>query len=65
LWKIKVYTEDDNLLIANNEIKEVYKKFKTAILNYFDNVDIKPTKNYIAFIKNKSNITDFEIQKLL
>jgi predicted transport protein len=60
--EIKVYTEEDHLSHANDEIKELYEKFKTAILN-FDGVEIKPQKLYIAFIKNSSNIVDFEIQR--
>jgi len=60
--EIKVYTEDDHLYSANDEIKELYEKFKTAILN-FDNVEIKPQKLYIAFTKNSSNFVDIEIQK--
>ena len=60
--EIKVYTEEDHLFSANDEIKELYEKFKTAILN-FDGVEIKPQKLYIAFIKNSSNIVDFEIQR--
>jgi predicted transport protein len=60
--EIKVYTEEDHLSHANDEIKELYEKFRTAILN-FDGVEIKPQKLYIAFIKNSSNIVDFEIQR--
>lgn len=56
--EIKVFTEDDNLSNANDEIKEIYEKFKTAILN-FDDVEIKPNKHYISFVKHKSNIVDF------
>ena len=32
-------------------------------MNYFDGVEIKPQKLYIAFVKNSSNVVDFEIQK--
>jgi len=60
--EIKVYTEEDHLSHANDEIKELYEKFKRVILN-FDGVEIKPQKLYIAFIKNSNNIVDFEIQK--
>ncbi|CAB5498328.1 Uncharacterized protein BT_4536 [Bathymodiolus thermophilus thioautotrophic gill symbiont] len=58
--EIKVYTEDDTLSKANDEIKELYEKFKVSILN-FDNIEIKPNKFYISFIKNSANVTDFEI----
>jgi len=60
--EIKVYSEDDHLQKANEEIKELYEKYKIALLN-FDDVDIKPQKFYIAFIKNKNNFVDFVIQK--
>ena len=60
--EIKVYTEDDHLSKANDEIKELYEKFKTAILN-FDGVEVKPQKLYVAFTKNSSNIGDFELQR--
>jgi predicted transport protein len=48
------------LLKANDEIKELYEKFKISILN-FDDIEIKPNKFYISFIKNSTNVTDFEI----
>ncbi len=60
--EIKVYTEDDHLSKANDEIKELYEKFKISILN-FDSVEVKPQKLYIAFTKNSSNIADFELQR--
>ena len=60
--EIKVFTEEDNLSNANDEIREIYEKFKTSILN-FDDTEIKPNKLYIAFIKHKRNIVDFVIQK--
>lgn len=60
--EIKVFTEEDNLSNANDEIKEIYERLKISILN-FDDIDIKPNKLYIAFVKNKRNIVDFVIQK--
>lgn len=60
--EIKVFTEEDNLSNASDKIKELYEKFKTPILN-FENIEIKPNKYYIAFVKNKKNVTDFQIQK--
>ncbi len=58
--EIKVYSEDSNLVNANDTIKELYKQFKNAILN-FDGISIKANKFYISFIKNSTNVTDFEI----
>lgn len=59
--EIKVWTEDDHLSKVNDEIKELYEKYKMAIS--FDNMEVKINKLYIAFTKNKSNFTDFIIQK--
>jgi predicted transport protein len=58
--EIKVYTEDDTLSKASDEIKELYEKFKISILN-FDDIKVKPNKYYISFIKNSTNVADFEI----
>jgi predicted transport protein len=58
--EIKVYTEDDTLSKASDEIKELYEKFKISILN-FDDIKVKPNKFYISFVKNSKNVTDFKI----
>ena len=60
--EIKVYTEDEHLTSSLEEIKELYKKFKAAILNIADDITLKPTKWYIGFIA-KRNVTDIHIQK--
>ncbi len=60
--EVKVYTEDESLQIASDEIKELYEKYKVAILNLDDNIEIKPKKFYIAFVAS-SNIVDIHIQK--
>ncbi len=59
--EIKVYTEDEHLTHGSNEIKELYDKFKKAILN-LDEIEIQPKKKYIAFV-GATNIVDFHIQK--
>lgn len=59
--EIKVYTEQENLEIATEETKELYDKFKQAILN-LDNITVKPKKLYVAFVSD-SNIADIHIQK--
>jgi len=59
--EIKVYTEQEHLEKGNEEIKELYKKFKDAIINLGD-IDIKPKKLYLAFVSG-SNIVDIHIQK--
>lgn len=60
--EIKVYTEEDNLAIASDEIVELYDRFKSAILNLADGIEVKPQKLYIAFKKEK-NIADLQIQR--
>lgn len=63
--EIKVYTEDDHLEKANIEIKELYERFKTGILNLGDeygDFEIKPKKLYIAFVLG-TNVVDIHIQK--
>lgn len=59
--EIKVYTEDEHLERASEEIKELYDKLKNAILN-LDSIEIKPKKMYIAFVAS-SNVTDIHVQR--
>ena len=59
--EIKVYTEQEHLNKATDETRELYGKLKNAILS-FDNIEIKPTKLYIAFVAG-SNIADVRIQQ--
>lgn len=59
---IKVYTEEDHFKNGSDFTIELYEKFKTAILNLADNIEIIPQKFYIAF-KKGSNISDIEFQK--
>ena len=61
--EIKVYTEDDLLKGKSEEVVELYSKFKSAIQNIVDGVEVKPQKFYIAFKIGNNNICDFEIQK--
>ena len=62
LKEVKTYTEEDHLSYASDEIKEFYLKLKERILELDTNVEIKPTKFYIAFKKIR-NIISIEIQK--
>ena len=59
--EIKIYDEHEHLEKANEEIRELYKKFREAILNLGD-IEIKPKKLYIAFVAS-SNVVDIHIQK--
>ena len=59
--EIKVYSEEEHLERANEEIKELYEKVKNAILN-FDSIEVKPKKKYIAFVAGR-NVIDIHPQK--
>ncbi|WP_325162590.1 DUF5655 domain-containing protein [Francisella philomiragia] len=59
--EIKVYSEEDLVSKASDEIKELYMQLKVAVLNFGD-IDIKPNKHYIAFVGVK-NIIDVQVQK--
>ena len=59
--EIKVYSEEEHLERANEEIKELYEKMKNAILN-FDSIELKPKKKYIAFVAGR-NVIDIHPQK--
>lgn len=60
--EIKVYTEDDHRNSTGEEIFELYEKFRDAILNLADDIEIKPQKFYVAF-KKEGNIACLEMQK--
>ena len=59
--EIKVYSEQEHLENASDEIKELYEKFKSAIQN-LDNLEIKHKKKYIAFVAGR-NVIDILPQK--
>lgn len=60
--EIKVYTEEEHINYASDEIAELYVKFRDAILNLADDIEVKPLKQYIAF-KKDTNIVCMSIQK--
>lgn len=60
--EIKVYTEEEKIQFGTQEIQELYEKLKNMVLNIGDDISVKPTKLYIAFIR-KSNFCDVNIQK--
>lgn len=59
--EIKVYSEQEHLENVNEEIIELYEKFKSAIQN-LDNLEVKPKKKYIAFVSGR-NVIDILPQK--
>ena len=58
--EIVVYTEDDLLAKGSDETRELYDKFRTAILNLSDDIEVIPKKLYMAFRKD-SNIVCMDI----
>ena len=59
--EVIVYTEEDHLAKASEEIKKVYEELKNRILE-LDDIDIEIKKYYIAF-KGRTNIVDIEVTK--
>jgi predicted transport protein len=59
--EIKVFTEQEHVEKATEEIKELYEKLKNAILN-LDGLELKPKKLYIAFVAS-SNVVDVNVQR--
>ena len=51
--EIKVYNEEDLLEIAEDKVKELYQELKTAVTNLGTDVEVRPTKMYIAFRRKK------------
>lgn len=60
--EIVVYTEEQHLDGIDEAIVELYEKYKNAILNLSDGIEIKPQKYYIAF-KKDTNLVDIAIYK--
>lgn len=59
--EVIVYTEEDHLAKASEEIKKVYEELKNRILE-LDDIDVASKKLYIAF-KGTRNIVDIELYK--
>ncbi len=59
--EIKVYTEQEHLEKASDEVREMYERLKNGILN-LDSVEVKPRKHYIAFVAG-SNVLEIALQK--
>lgn len=60
--QIKVYSEADHATKVSQEIYELYEKFRDAILNLADDIEVRPKKFYIAF-KKDGNVACLEMQK--
>lgn len=60
--EIVVYDENYHYDNSTEEMVELYEKFRTAILNLSDGIEIKPQKFYVAF-KKDTNIVDIALLK--
>jgi len=60
--EIKVYSEDEHLKKGSPFIIELYEKYKNAILNLNNGIEINPQKWYISF-KKGSSIAYLELSK--
>jgi predicted transport protein len=60
--EITEYTEQRLQENASEQTSELYARFKSAILNLTDGIEVKPQKFYIAFKKGR-NIADIAILK--
>lgn len=61
--EIKTYTEEDQLQGKSEDVIALYERYKTAILNLSDAIEVSAKKLYIAFKKEGRNIVDVEIRK--
>lgn len=60
--EIVVYTEDEHLQGVNDDIVELYEKYRNSIINLADDIDVVPQKHYVAFKKGR-NIVGIKVQK--
>ena len=60
--EIRVYNEEDLLEIAEDIVKELYQELKTAIINLGTDVEVRPTKMYIAFRRNIGFVGNVELR---
>lgn len=58
--EIKVYTEEEHLNRKREDIKDLYYKVKEGILDFGDDINIKPKKLYIGFVRD-TNFVDIRI----
>lgn len=61
--EIQQYDEDFHLADKSDDIKELYERFRDAILNLAPDLEINAKKLYIAFKKSKRNNVYIEVQK--
>lgn len=47
--EVKVFTEQDHILKAELDIRELYGSFKERVLNLSDNITLNPRKHFVGF----------------
>ena len=52
--EIKVYTEEDNLKLVDDKIKELYSEVKAGIIGLGNDIEVRPKKLYVAFRRNQA-----------
>lgn len=61
--EIKVFTEQEHIDKAEDDIKELYNQTKESIFNLDDNISINPRKHFIGFQVNNKSFTDIVLLK--
>jgi len=51
--EIKVYSEDDLLHTADDKVKELYSQLKSGVIMLGTDIELRPTKKYIGFIRRQ------------
>lgn len=60
--EVKTYTEEGHLKVAQQDIAELYSRFRELVLSISSDISVKPMKQYITF-RTKTNITDIVVLK--
>lgn len=63
--EIMVYSEEDHVKTASDQILETYQKFRSAILNLDEGLEVIPVKFWINFAKGGKTIASIEIRKTI
>jgi predicted transport protein len=61
--EVKTYSEHEHLKNLPEDIKELYGEIKDRIMDLSPNIDIKPTKLYVAFYSNNNFVYTFFFKK--
>lgn len=59
----KVYSENELINIADDNIIDIYNELKDFIIGLDDEISIKPTKVYIGFNRGRKSIVSIKLQK--